>query len=138
MAKKKKASRPDRGHEAKKKSRSTFPAVILVAGLWRNTFMGNDLARTVPLALQASTLSMVGRPCLLCGQPARFAGIMEFPVPALPIGPATAVVGMCSACTPPGMREGRVDPLEASPEFAQKVRDAIVLLLIPSASEKAV
>mgnify|MGYP000999263783 CR=1 FL=1 len=134
MGKKRKApghSRP--GHEAK-----TFPAVILVAGLWRNALMAPDRAQTVPMMLQASARSMVGRPCLLCGQPARFVAIMEFPVPALPIGPATAVLGLCPGCTPPGMREGRPDPLEASSEFASQVRDAIVFLLTTSASEKAV
>jgi hypothetical protein len=121
----------------KKKSGKTFPAVVLVAGLWRNAIMAPNPGQAVPMALQSSALAMVGRPCLLCGQPARFVGIMEFPVPALPIGPTTAVIGVCPRCTPPGMREGRPDPLEASPEFARQVRDAIVLLLTTSASRVA-
>lgn len=132
MAKTKKAPRSQAGREAKK--RNEFPALILVAGLWGKAIMDRDRVQVVPVTFQAAAISMVGKPCLLCGKPSRFAGIMEFPVPALPVGPATAIIGVCPHCSPSAMKEGRVDPLEASPDFARQIRDAIVTLLAPAAS----
>ena len=125
------------GPGAKEKNGTNSPALIVIPGHWCNAFRGKDLAKTVPLAVKAATLAVIGRGCIVCGKPARFAGILEVPLPNDPLGKASVIIGMCRHCAPKGMREGRMDALEASPDDAEKILSAVLFALAPPASGAA-
>ena len=135
MSKKRKA--PGRARPgAKEKNGTNLPALIAIPGRWCNAFRGKDWPKTVPLAVKAATLTVIGRGCIVCGKPARFAGVMEVPSLNAPLGKTTVVIGTCRHCAPSGMREGRMDALEASPEDAEKILSAVLFALAPPASGK--
>lgn len=132
MSRKKKAPRPDRGHEAKKKNRSTFPALVALPGKWCNAYMAGH----VPMTVKTAALDVLGKPCILCGHASRFIAAMESPAVLVgpPPGPATVVVGLCKSCAPKELREGRVGALRRSSEDAEAIYQAVLFALAPPAS----
>lgn len=133
MSRKRKA--PGRARPgAKEKIRTKLPALIVIPGRWCNAFRGKDWSKTVPLAVKAATLAVIGRGCIVCGKPARFAGVLEVPSPNDPLGKTSVVIGTCRHCAPSGMRAGRMDALEASPDDAEMILSAVLFALAPPAS----
>lgn len=133
MSRKRKA--PGRARPgAKEKDTTKLPALIAIPGRWCNAFRGKDWPKTIPLAVKAATLAVLGRGCIVCGKPARFAGVLEVPSPTDPTGKTTVVIGQCRRCAPARMREGRMDALDTSPEEAEKILSAVLFALVPPAS----
>lgn len=133
MSRKRKA--PSRARlGAKEKDGTKLPAIIAIPGRWCNAFRGKDWPKTVPLAVKAATLAVIGRGCIVCGKPARFAGVLEDPSLNDPLSKTSVVIGTCRRCAPDGMREGRMDALDTSPEEAEKILSAVLFALVPPAS----
>lgn len=112
---------------AQKQSGTSSPALVLFPGEWTNT----QVIGMASPEVKAAAFFVLGRPCVLCGRPSRFAGVMSCPpTPAYPsLSPATVVFGVCPHCAPKELQEGRVGAEHTNPDQAEIIKAAILRAL---------